>query len=111
MDKAANDEAAKLRNQKSKAHQQSKSQDQAGKSKQQRQPNYYSADSSQRESPQSTAINTGVSHSQSPTSKRKSPTKRQDVLLNTSLNQIYVKETAAAGQHTSKANQKRGQSE
>lgn len=100
-----------MRNQKSKAHQSSKSQDNAGKSKQQRQMNYYSADTTQRESPQSTALNSGASQSQSPTSKRKSPTKRQDVLLNTSLNQIYVKETPGGAQHSSKNHQRRGQSE
>lgn len=111
-DKAANDEAMKYRNQKAKAHQQSKSQDNAVKGKQQRQMNYYSADNSQRESPQvQTATNmSAAAQSQSPSSKRKSPTKRQDVLLNTSLNQIYVKEVPSGGQHTAKpggANQKR----
>lgn len=71
--------------------------------KQQRLINYYSADNSQREQAQNSQGNINVSQTQaSPTQKRKSPTKRQEILLNTSLNQIYVKDpqNATAGQNT-----------
>jgi len=105
----ADDEATRTRNQKHKAHHQSKSQDNAPNKAKQRSTNYYSVDgaaASQKDSTTTGSANhPALVQNASPNSKRRSP-KKQDVLMNSSLNQIYIKE-AANGGHFPKAAQKR----